>query len=60
MGALLAMVTDSMRRFALQPLLDLLVEREPLFEGRVLALGQCQPHHQQLRRVDAEVEAVHA
>ena len=48
-------VLDS--RIRLQPLLELLVEGQSLFERRVLPLRQRQVHGQQLRRVDAEIEA---
>ena len=46
-------------RVRLEPLLNLLIERQALFECRVLPFGQRQPHHQQLRRVHAQVHAVH-
>ena len=43
----------------IQPLLEPLVEGEPLLERGVFPLGKLQRHRRQLRGVDAEVEAVH-
>ena len=41
-----------------QPLFETLVEREPLLDRRILAIGQHQLHGEQMRGLDADVESI--